>query len=120
MKFNPNVKNYTLGIQGNWEAPEAYVNQKTIVGGIIYEQGTAAKAALVAKQMDKKLNLAPPKAPVAKRTASSSPNRAIVAKNAPVAKQAIKKPLLKAGIGATKVPLKKTNSNMPKPALMQF
>jgi hypothetical protein len=91
MKFNPNDENKKLkGIRGNWEEPIAYVNQKTILGGMKYMQSTgstaAAGAALLAKQMDKKLNLAPPKPSTANRRASTSPNRAIVAKNAPVPK----------------------------------
>lgn len=37
MKFNPNVKNDKLkGVQGNWEEPKAFVNQKHIIGGMKY------------------------------------------------------------------------------------
>ena len=112
MKFNPNVKNDKLkGIQGNWEEPKAYSNQKHIIGGMKYVQGagtTAAAGTVLAKQMQK-LTLAPKAAPVVARRASASPNRAIVAKNAPAAQ--VKKATLKPG--AAKVPLKKTSSNSP-------
>ena len=76
-----------------------------------YVQGagtTVAAGTVLAKQMQK-LTLAPKAAPVVARRASASPNRAIVAKNAPAAQ--VKKATLKPG--AAKVPLKKTSSNSP-------
>jgi hypothetical protein len=52
-----------------------------------YEQGAGTTAAGkdLAKQFDKKLTLAPKTGPAPARRASTSPNRAIVAKNAPKA-----------------------------------
>ena len=112
MKFNPNVENQTLkGVRGNWEEPKAYISQKHMIGGMKYVQGAGTTAAKDLSNQLGKLSLAPKAAPIAARKASASPNRAIVAKNAPAA-QIKPKPTLKPAV-APRVPLKKANSNSP-------
>jgi len=84
LRFDPNVENAQLkGIRGNWEEPTAYFNQKIVLGQVIYTQGqqAAAKAAAngLAKQFEKKMNLAPAsKAPGMKSKATQ--NKAPIAK----------------------------------------